>query len=78
MKNRNDTPDDDMPAEIDFSGGIRGKHHAKYAEGTNIVLLDPDVASLFPDAKSVNAALRALADLARKQVTVIPSSSWTS
>ena len=50
---------DDMRAEYDFSGGVRGKYAALYAQGTNLVLLDPDVAAEFGDAKAVNRALRA-------------------
>lgn len=47
--------------------GARGKYAARYAEGTNVVVLDPDVAAAFPDAASVNAALRALMEIARRQ-----------
>ena len=50
-----------MRAEYDFSGGARGKYARRYAEGVNVVVLDPDVARLFPTARKVNAALRALA-----------------
>ena len=50
----------DMRAEYDFRGGVRGKYAARYAEGTNVVLLEPDVAELFPDSRTVNDALRAL------------------
>jgi len=50
----------EMRAEYDFSAGIRGKYAKRYAEGTNVVALEPDVAELFPDSKSVNEALRAL------------------
>jgi hypothetical protein len=50
----------EMRDEYDFSGGVRGKHAARYAKGTNIVVLDPDVAKVFPDSASVNEALRAL------------------
>jgi hypothetical protein len=39
---------------------VRGKYAARYAEGTNVVLLEPDVAELFPDSRTVNDALRAL------------------
>ena len=58
---------DDMREEYDFSGGVRGKYAAKFAEGSNVVVLDPDVASLFKDSASVNDALRTLAESARKQ-----------
>ena len=52
--------DPDLLDEYDFSEGIRGKYAPRYREGTNIVRLDDDVAKIFPDAKSVNSALRAL------------------
>lgn len=47
-----------MRAEYDFSTGVRGKYAARFAEGTNLVLLAPDVASEFPTASAVNKALR--------------------
>ena len=46
----------DMRAEYDFSGAIRGKYAKRVAKGTNVVLLDPDVAEVFPDSASVNRA----------------------
>ena len=49
-----------MLPEYDFSAGVRGKYAANYANGTNIVVLDPDIAEVFPDSKSVNEALRVL------------------
>jgi hypothetical protein len=52
--------------EYDFSKGIRGKYAVRYAEGTNIVVLDPDVAEMFPDSSSVNSALRELIKIARR------------
>ena len=58
---------DELRTEYDFSGGVRGKHHAAYKEGTNVVLLDPDVAKAFPDSASVNRALRLLLEVAEKQ-----------
>ncbi|HET6764252.1 MAG TPA: hypothetical protein VFH27_11290 [Longimicrobiaceae bacterium] len=56
---------DDLRPEYDFSpeqmkGAVRGKYAARYAEGVNVVHLDPDVAAEFPDSASVNQALRAL------------------
>ncbi len=54
----------DMRSEYDFSGGVRGKHAAQYAAGSNVVVLDPDVAAVFPNAAAVNSALRALAQIA--------------
>lgn len=44
--------------EYDFRGGVRGKYAKRYAQGTNVVLLQPDVAEAFPTARAVNAALR--------------------
>jgi hypothetical protein len=44
----------------------RGRYAARFAEGTNLVLLDPDVAAVFPDARSVNSALRKLAEIIRE------------
>jgi hypothetical protein len=58
--------DPDMLAEYDFSQGVRGKYAQRYHEGTNIVVLSPDVAEYFPDSEAVNAALRALIEIARK------------
>ena len=60
---RVETEEEDMRPEYDFSqmkGGVRGKYSERYREGTNLVLLDPDVAAAFPDAKAVNDALRQL------------------
>jgi hypothetical protein len=51
---------DEMRDHYDFRGGVRSKYAARYAEGTNVVVLDPDVAEMFPDRESVNEALRAV------------------
>ena len=59
--------DPDMLEEYDFSKGIQGKYVKKYAEGTNIVVIEPDVAKIFPDHDSVNQALRSLAEIIRRQ-----------
>lgn len=61
---------DTMRPEYDFSNAERGVTAARYAQGTNVVLLDPDVAELFPDSRAVNEALRTFARLAR--VTLRP------
>ncbi|MFL5385977.1 MAG: hypothetical protein ACJ8GN_25960 [Longimicrobiaceae bacterium] len=58
---------DEMRPEYDFRDGVRGKYAERYARGTNVVLLDPDVAEVFPDPASVNRALRALAGIIRDQ-----------
>ena len=55
--------EDEMLEEYDFSNGIRGKYAKAYKEGVNIVKLDRDVMKFFPDAKSVNEALRTLINL---------------
>jgi hypothetical protein len=56
----------EMRAEYDFSGGVRGKYVDRYRRGTNVVLLDPELAEAFPDSKSVNDALRALLAVATR------------
>jgi hypothetical protein len=61
-----------MRDEYDFSSGVRGKYATRYAAGSNVVVLDPDVAKVFPDSKSVNDALRAIADIAKKQAQNLP------
>ncbi len=66
MKAETNDPDD-MREEYDFTGGARGKYAARFAEGSNVVVLDPDVASLFTDSSAVNDALRTLAEIAAKQ-----------
>ncbi len=59
MKKTTNNPD--MLPEYDFKGGVRGKYAKRYAEGTNVVVVDADVARFFPDHDSVNDALRHLA-----------------
>jgi hypothetical protein len=51
----------DLLPEYDFSRGVRGKYARRFAEGTNLVKLEPDVAKVFRDSASVNRALRRLA-----------------
>jgi len=50
----------DLRENYDFSSGVRGKYSQRFAEGTNLVVLEPDVARSFPDSASVNEALRKL------------------
>ena len=57
--------EDTMRAEYDFSKAVRSVTAARYAEGTNVVLLDPDVAEIFPNTRAVNEALRTIAPLPR-------------
>ena len=70
MKKVEDEQEDELRPEYDLSqlkGRVRGKYAERYREGTNLVLLDPDVAAAFPDAKAVNEALRLLIDVAQRQ-----------
>ncbi|WP_242065646.1 hypothetical protein [Trichocoleus sp. FACHB-262] len=62
--------EDELRPEYDFSkmvGGVRGKYAAPYKAGTNLVLLDADVAKAFPTAEAVNEALRLLMQIAERQ-----------
>jgi hypothetical protein len=59
--------DPDMLEEYDFSKGIQGKYAKKYAEGTNVVVIEPDVAKYFPDHESVNKALRSLTEIIKRR-----------
>ncbi len=54
---------EEMREEYEFSGGVRGKYIKAYHQGSNVVVLDPDVAERFPNAESVNQALRSLANV---------------
>ena len=56
-KRPDELEDDDIP-ETDFSGGIRGTYYERAMQGTNIVLLEPDVAKVFRDSAVVSQALR--------------------
>jgi hypothetical protein len=56
--------DSEMQDEYDFSKGVRGKYAERYTRSSNIVVLEPDVAKVFPDSASVNKALRAIAEIA--------------
>ena len=60
---------DVMRAAYDFSSGVRGKHHEAYRHGTNLVLLEPDVAAVFKDSATVNSVLRTLAKIAREHAS---------
>lgn len=70
MKKMVDDMDDDLRSEYDFSnmaGGIRGKYVERYNAGTNLVLLEPDIAQAFPTDAAVNEALRLLMQIAQRQ-----------
>ena len=54
---------DDLRSEYDLSelkGGVRGKYYRRAVAGTNLMLIEPELAEVFPDAESVNRALRLL------------------
>jgi len=59
--------DNGLRSEYDFSRGVRGKYARRYQRGANVVVLEPDVARLFPNADAVNDSLRALANIIRRQ-----------
>jgi hypothetical protein len=60
-----------MLEEYDFSQGVQGKYAKRYEEGTNVVVIEPDVAKVFPDHDSVNQALRSLARIIRRQKKLV-------
>jgi len=64
-----DGMDDELRPEYDLTeliqGGVRGKYVDRFKEGTNLILLAPDVAAVFPDEEAVNEALRLVMKLAR-------------
>ncbi|MBH0200650.1 MAG: hypothetical protein HP497_14785 [Nitrospira sp.] len=57
---------DTMRPEYDFSRAVRGVTTARYAQGANVVVIDPDILDVFPTGESVNEALRALAPVLRR------------
>ena len=57
---------DTLRPEYDFSRAVRGVTAARYADGANVVVIDPEVLDVFPDATSVNEALKALAPVIRR------------
>jgi len=61
------TEADTMRPEYDFSTAVRGVTAARYAQGANIAVIDPEVLDVFPDGVTVNQALRALAPVLRQQ-----------
>jgi len=73
MKRKGNDPD--MLDEYDFSRGVRGKYARRYAEGTNVVVVDPDVAEYFPDHDSVNRALRSLTEIIKRRRKAKPAAA---
>ncbi|MGV0027977.1 hypothetical protein [Phormidesmis priestleyi] len=75
MKKEVDELEDELRPEYDFSkmaGGVRGKYVERYRSGTNLVLLEPDIAKAFPTDASVNEALRLLIQIAQRQQSSNP------
>ena len=73
-KQHNAESSDELRPEYDLAklkGGVRGKYYQDAVAGTNLVLIDPELADIFPDGESVNRALRMLADTA--QAAAAPS-----
>jgi hypothetical protein len=60
MKKSKTPENDEMRPEYDLRGGVRGKYYERYQQGTNVVLLEPDVAAVYRSSEAVNAALRKL------------------
>ncbi len=58
---------DKIHSEYDFSKGVRGKRHKAYEQGSNVILLETDVAEVFKDSESVNHTLRMLMDIVKKE-----------
>lgn len=58
-----------MLPEYDFSKGTRGKYAKRFAAGSNVVVLAPDVMKMFPDSESVNETLRAVVKIAKRSKT---------
>ena len=67
-KRKPEYDEDDLLPEYDFSGAVRGKYYERYRQGTNVVLLDPDIAAVFRDSAAVNDTLRLLVSLAKAKV----------
>jgi len=67
--------DQDILKEYDFSKGVRGKYAKRYSEGTNVAVIEPDVAEFFPNPDSVNDALRSLIPIIKNRVKIIAGQS---
>jgi hypothetical protein len=67
--------DQDMLDEYDFSKGTRGKYAERYNQGTNVIIIDPDVAEYFSDSKTVNDALRSIIPIIKQKARKIAEQS---
>ena len=61
----------------DLGKGVRGKHYAEYQKGSNLVLLTPELAKIFPTTEAVNAALQALVGIAQSATSLTRRSTRT-
>jgi hypothetical protein len=61
----------EMLKEYDFSKGVRGKYYKRFAEGSNVIVIDAELSKIFPDSRAVNQALRSLVSIARKSTKKI-------
>ncbi len=66
--NQIDSSHDELLDEYDFNNGVRGKYVNRFKKGSNIIILDPDVAEIFTDSESVNKVLRSIAHIIRNQM----------
>ena len=70
-KANNREREDDLRPEYDLAqlkGGVRGKYAKRFQQGTNLILLSPDVARYFPDERSVNTVLRSIVGIAKTEL----------
>ena len=70
-RSASNTRADNMKQEYDFSKGVRGKYFKRYQAGSNVVILDPEIAAVFKDSESVNDALRSLIKAAGHNKTLL-------
>lgn len=73
IKKNPEKSDSDMLVEYNFSPGVRGKYARRYTEGTNVVVLEPNAARVFPNADAVNSSLRALAQIIQRREKSTPN-----
>jgi hypothetical protein len=71
QKRANKSAEPQLRTEYDFSRGVRGKYARRFAQGTNVVVLESDVAKVFPSSETVNSSLRALAGIIRRREKVL-------
>ena len=67
MSDEHEIPEDEILPEYSLKGAVRGKYAEWYAQGANLVQLDPDVHAFFGDSDAVNAALRALMSIIQER-----------